>query len=720
MTYTGVMERTESPAAAVTTPLHGEVVRRTPVRTHAGIAQRTVYGWGRYYRQVRQLPPDQRRALIEIGEAIKRGFQPGGTDVRAVQIEGHSDYDTPRNLQRERQVSVQRAEAVATWLKTYVGPRIAGRISWTIRGLGATRLRAAPTSESNRRQNRRVEIILLLTRPPAPICAVPAGRNRALTAWTQAVLNRTLQLRLQPSGIMGRDTRSALRHYQLRRRLPPSGLMDAQTVRAFKEDGAGDPPCPLPPSPPRWAAILGPRVSTNTALRAQNAVQWLIDAGDTFRSMVEAIRTAVSREQYVYLLGWKLVDDFQLIPGDRTSLARVLLADASARGAQIRAMLWAKPPLENRDEVTRINRLKTGAAILDDLTPHHVYGAHHQKVLIVKGSQRLIGSCGGLDINSDRIQVVGVSKGEPLHDVHCRVAGPSAWDLLQTFIRRWDHHPDHTGIDRMRGGLLGRREPLPSTIATPSLGTSSTGASCSVVIARTFNPVARRVVMPREHDIRTLLLAAVANAQSFIYMEDQYLISMDMAAALRAAVPRLQHLTILIAASEVISDTPCIWKFRRDFVNTLTAGLSPADLAKVRIFHRITPPSSRPTFGQHTYVHAKVWMIDDELAVIGGANCNRRGCEHDSEVKAFVFDDAIPIGPGGLTFAQGLRMNLWSEHLNTPPAAVVDGVASAGLWLTPPPGARVAPYNPTAGRDPWPQTDEFCDRSRDVIDPGFP
>jgi phosphatidylserine/phosphatidylglycerophosphate/cardiolipin synthase-like enzyme len=50
-------------------------------------------------------------------------------------------------------------------------------------------------------------------------------------------------------------------------------------------------------------------------------------------------------------------------------------------------------------------------------------------------------------------------------------------------------------------------------------------------------------------------------------------------------------------------------------------------------------------------------MIDDELAVIGSANCNRRGYEHDSEVNAFVFDDAIPIGPGGLTFAQGLRMN---------------------------------------------------------------
>jgi hypothetical protein len=32
-----------------------------------------------------------------------------------VQIEGHADYDTPLNLQRGRQVSVERAEAAATW-----------------------------------------------------------------------------------------------------------------------------------------------------------------------------------------------------------------------------------------------------------------------------------------------------------------------------------------------------------------------------------------------------------------------------------------------------------------------------------------------------------------------------------------------------------------------------------------------------------------------------
>ncbi len=482
------------------------------------------------------------------------------------------------------------------------------------------------------------------------------------------------------------------------------------------------PPPPVPPvvpglDPPRWRPILTAVLSPQATMRDGNAVRFLIDGPVTYRSMVEAIRSAQIREHYIYLLGWKLVDDFQLIPGDLTTTFRQLTADAAGRGVQIRAMLWAKPPFENRDEVARINALRTGAAIRDDETPNPkppVFGSHHQKVLVVKGSLGLIGFCGGLDINSDRITVV--HPGDPQHDVHCRMEGPAAWDALQTFNRRWVHHPEHGAIDLKRGPLLGYVEPVPSPITTPAPGTSSIPGTCSVAVARTFNPVTRGSTLVRERDIRRLLLQAIANAQRFIYMEDQYLISLEAAAALRAAVPRLQHLTILIAASE-ISDLPCVWKFRRDFIAALTGGLSAADRSKVRVFDRITPPASRPTFGFHTYVHAKAWVVDDELAVIGSANCNRRGWEHDSEVNAFIFDDTA-LALGTLSFAQAMRMALWSEHLAVPPSAILDGVAGAALWLTPPAGAAIRPYNPAGGRDRTP--DAICDASRGNIDPGLP
>ena len=112
-------------------------------------------------------------------------------------------------------------------------------------------------------------------------------------------------------------------------------------------------------------------------------------------------------------------------------------------------------------------------------------------------------------------------------------------------------------------------------------------------------------------------------------------------------------------------------------------------------------------------MHAKIWIFDDELAIIGSANCNQRGWTHDSEVNAVLFEDVNPVGE---TFAQRLRMQLWVEHLNATPAAVRDGVTSAGLWTSSPPGARIRLYDPHA------DTDSLIKRaiSFDIIDPAGP
>jgi phosphatidylserine/phosphatidylglycerophosphate/cardiolipin synthase-like enzyme len=183
-------------------------------------------------------------------------------------------------------------------------------------------------------------------------------------------------------------------------------------------------------------------------------------------------------------------------------------------------------------------------------------------------------------------------------------------------------------------------------------------------------------------------------------MEEQYLVSLEAARALKAAVPRLQHVTILTSASEIADDLRCPWGIRRAFVNTLTSGLSAADRAKVRVFQLVTPGASGARrFGPHTYVHAKTWVFDDELAVIGSANCNKRGWESDSEVDAFIFDEPASPTSSSPTFAQAVRMQLWAEHLNVPSSSLADGVASASHWLSPPSGARIARYNPTAGTD---------------------
>jgi phosphatidylserine/phosphatidylglycerophosphate/cardiolipin synthase-like enzyme len=521
-------------------------------------------------------------------------------------------------------------------------------------------------------------------------------------------------------------------------------------------------PDPNPPGPPiipvvlrplqpgRWGPILSAAKSADANLRSGNAVRALIDGAETFRIMVDEIRAAQGEHDYVYLLGWDMTMDpsFELIPGDPASTVARLLEDASKRGVQVRMMLWAKPVRQNIKETAFVNGLTNGAAIRDDETPHNsaatvpkvaaalvaagispvlipiivavikpslaaLTGAHHQKVLIVRHGEILAAYCGGIDLNANRLQVVDPTAGHPHHDDHCRIVGPSAFDLLQTFIKRWRHHPDSGKIDAgPKGPLRGASEPIPAPLTTPSPQDSPFGGTCSVVIARTFTPLHSVPGVGKERDIKALLLTAIANAQTFIYLEDQYLIDLDTAAALNKAIPRLAQVTILITGTQiltqgVIPDLPFGGEYRRDFVDRMISGLSSSDLAKVGVFQLSTSQSS-PTFGRHTYVHAKSWVFDDELAVIGSANCNRRGYLHDSEVDAFIFDDPPPqifvatretepageAGPPfGHTWAQSYRIALWKEHLGVPAAAVEDGVVGGLLWRVRPPSARVLPFS---------------------------
>jgi phosphatidylserine/phosphatidylglycerophosphate/cardiolipin synthase-like enzyme len=450
----------------------------------------------------------------------------------------------------------------------------------------------------------------------------------------------------------------------------------------------------------RWKPAIG-----GAKVRSGNQVEFLIDGRQTFEAMVRAIKTATGSQHYIYLLGWWLTDSFPLIPGDPYSTITRLFAAAAKRGVQIRVMLWDQFGTQNSPEVRQINALRMGGAILDNETLN--FGSHHQKVLVVKGSQGLISFCGGVDINPDRIVASSGSRsgssggqGTPLHDVHSQIRGPAAHDLLNVFVHRWFAHPEHTKIDATKGALLGLREPIPAAIGNHN-----------VRIARTFNLITATKCQ-KARSIKSVLIGAIRAARKFIYIEDQYLVNMEAAAELKKALPNIQHLTIIIPHSS-ISDMPQVWARRKAFIDILKSG---PHAHKVRVFYLVNPTTGG--FGPFTYVHAKMWVIDDELAVIGSANCNRRGWSHDSEVIAAIYD-ATPNEQPRSSLAHRLRMTLWGRHLNVPLSAVRDGVVSASLWLKPPAGAWVRPYNQNSGQDPakdklisW---DSFVDPSGDHL-----
>jgi phosphatidylserine/phosphatidylglycerophosphate/cardiolipin synthase-like enzyme len=312
-------------------------------------------------------------------------------------------------------------------------------------------------------------------------------------------------------------------------------------------------------------------------------------------------------------------------------------------------------------------------------------------MVVVRGSAGIYGLCGGVDINADRVQVLERGKGQPLHDVHVEVRGPAAQDLVNVFTERWYAHPWARKYEES-GRLLGLRVPYAHDVSPTTPGQV-------VRVATTFNRVdpddlykVKRRACKRSRATRDGLFGAIGDARRFIYFEDQYMTSLAVADALGAAAKNVAYVLALITGGE-ISDLPQVWRRRKEFIERAKAKLGD----KLHVYYLIDPQHSVDA-QENTYVHAKVWILDDELAYVGSANVNNRGLSSDSEVGVFVCDKRTTATPP-YGFAKDLRMRLWKRHLGLD---VVDGYNGIDKWVTPPKdstGRRVRSYDPNARKD---------------------
>lgn len=470
-------------------------------------------------------------------------------------------------------------------------------------------------------------------------------------------------------------------------------------------------------------------------MRDGNDVTYFIGGAETFQAMCDAIKTARKPGHYICLLGWYLDLGLDLTGKDESrsptavghapypenSMLR-LFERAANDGAQIRVMLWDQPLLTNSAQVDVIDRLgftntkgvpvkdrlsvRDVAAILDNRTMPPIQlklsdearryrdampatmsydinrltvASHHQKVLLVRGELGLIAFCGGVDINEDRVHEV--SAGAPQHDVHCRIKGPAAHDLVDVFLHRWKAHPSHVSIDKLKHlTALSDR----SAQGRPKKGTHSVRiAQNAILVSEHYDACSI------ERSIEDVLLAAINKANRFIYIEDQYLGNLRAAEAIKKRLDQLQHVTIIVPHPAIEPVFP--WR-RKEFLEILgyKNHSTGKQEAKVRAYYKLDRDTHK--FGPHSYVHSKTWIFDDELAVIGSANCNNRGWGYDSEVIAAIYDKIESVSDPG--FAQQLRTRLWSFHLGVDESKVRHGYAPEvmNLWRNLPRRASVWPY----------------------------
>lgn len=447
----------------------------------------------------------------------------------------------------------------------------------------------------------------------------------------------------------------------------------------------------------------------DTPVRRHSRVTYLIDGRN---AMLAMCRHFLKARKYIYLANWGLSPDIQLVRGkdhragpdgspEQDALMQELRTDgldepaitfwtthdltvqnvlgyAVSRGVEVKVLLWDcsiifshYKPGEARDQLTAVGV----TCLLDDSSRglrHHPIESLHQKVTVVDGTHAFVGGIDPLIEQSgdfDRWDLsvhhyAATLRHNPLdatphswHDAHAIIEGTAVGDVELNFRQRWNdlverHHWDSS--------LLTPEHPLPEPVESQTL----------VQIARTIPEHTYRFDSDAGlQGIAQLYAKAFANAQQFIYLENQYFwlhafFGLDIPFVGTDSPEMERNIRELGAAlrrgaavSIVLPDHPNVGRAFTDAGLERLRQEAPQAAEDGRIQAFCLGTSMNKDGTEHyrpVYVHAKVAIIDDTWSTVGSGNLNNRGMRDDTEMNVATLDPEQ---------ARGLRLMLIAEHI---------------------------------------------------------
>ena len=275
----------------------------------------------------------------------------------------------------------------------------------------------------------------------------------------------------------------------------------------------------------------------------------------------------------------------------------------------------------------------------------------------------------------------------PWHDVACSVSGPPALDVATHFIQRYKYLKPHYGFQDI----------LPNTelsqISDPS------GRNLTIQVLRSVGKWSAG--QPKETSIYNAYLRAIENAEHFVYIENQFFISSHgevhnkVMQTLADRIYRAHQQSQDFRAMVIIPlkpEFPEKWDTDDDlrFVSykTYATIYRGEECLMNRLKEKGIPSEAIPNYfsvhGLRThgslngnlvteivYVHSKLMIVDDRVAIIGSANINDRSMlgDRDSEVAVIIQDNEMMEGKmNGRPyqvgkFSHSLRCHVLKEHL---------------------------------------------------------
>ncbi|KAE8687668.1 Phospholipase D alpha 1 [Hibiscus syriacus] len=491
----------------------------------------------------------------------------------------------------------------------------------------------------------------------------------------------------------------------------------------------------------------------------------------TGASMWEDIFDAICNAKHlIYITGWSVYTEITLVrdprrpkPGGDRTLGQ-LLKDKADEGVTVLMLVWddrtsveefkkdglmATHDQETADyfKNTKVNCVlcprnpDDGKSIFQGFETASMF-THHQKTVVVdgelpgerSGKRTVVSFIGGIDLCDGRydtqehplfstLETVhrndfhqpnftgsSIKKGgprEPWHDIHCKLEGPVAWDVLYNFEQRWQKQ---VGTD-----VLIPRSKLDEIMiqATTPITTSNDAETWNVQLFRSIDggaaagfpeapdQVAKLGLVSGkdatiDRSIQDAYINAIRRAKSFIYIENQYFlgssfgwksqdIKVEDIGALHL-IPKELSLKIVskIEAGErftVYIVIRCGLKALnkkglnakpRDYLTFFCLGNKETKKVGEYVPTEKPEPGSDYARAQQArrfmiYVHAKMMIVDDEYIIIGSANINQRSMDggRDSEIAMGAFQPHHIATDRQRAKGQiyGFRIALWQEHL---------------------------------------------------------
>lgn len=397
----------------------------------------------------------------------------------------------------------------------------------------------------------------------------------------------------------------------------------------------------------------------------------VVDYGNYYRDLRESILKA---KKSIFMLGWDIDSRIRLLRGKdaegkgQTTFFDLVTTVARENPAlQIFLNKWDHSIFFTRQrEPSWLEKWQSAGlpnihVCLDDKLP--LAACHHQKVVVI--DDELV-YWGGMDValgrwdfrhhhvvNRNRADPGGLPDPDhmthfgPYHDIQGVLAGPAVAAFAELVRSRWlatcpDVIPP-AFVPRAGGGV------------PPSWPDSDPPDFFNVDLAIARTMPAMRDDTPQTEEVIHALTGEIATAEKFIYIENQFLASPEIARALNKRLlerPALRVLLISCQEPQGHIERRAMWGGRLRFKELIEIG---GVAGRVVMAH----PASREN-GVETPVriHSKLMIVDDKYLHLGSTNLNNRsmGMDTECDVTLMGHDEA------SRQKIQAVRNDLIREH----------------------------------------------------------